>query len=222
MRLVVCVLRRFSHVRVFVTPWTVCNSLDSSLHGILQAKILGWAAVPFLRGSSWSRDRTHVSHVSCIGRCILYHWATGEAPQPFPRHGHWGFWGARGRNRTTRTPQFGSELADEVLTQPRSTDIDSTRVWSKAFSSSVTPTTFQVLSSIMWSGARVLDRADVWKVQSSPRILLDIPLQITEACRENTCPREALPVLCESTDICKFCLFCFLSPKPTIWASFAF
>ena len=101
-------------------------------------------------------------------------------------------------------------------------DIDSTRVWSKAFSSSVTPTTFQVLSSIMWSGARVLDRADVWKVQSSPRILLDIPLQITEACRENTCPREALHVLCESTDIFKFCLFCLLSPKPRIWASCAF
>ena len=30
------------------------------------------------------------------------------------------------------------------------------------------------------------------------RILLDISLQITEACRENTCPREALRVLRES------------------------
>ena len=29
-------------------------------------------------GSSWTRDRTHVS---CIGRWILYHWATREAPQ---------------------------------------------------------------------------------------------------------------------------------------------
>ena len=34
--------------------------------------------------------------------------------------------------------------------------------------------------------------------------------------RENTCPREALHVLCESIDICTFCLFCFLSPKPRI------
>ena len=59
-------------------------------------------------------------------------------------------------------------------------DSGSTRKWSKAFSSSVTPTMFQVLSCIMWPGARVLDRAAVWKVLSSSTILLDIPRQITE------------------------------------------
>ena len=32
----------------------------------------------YSRGSSWSRDQTHVSCVSCIGRWILYHWATWE------------------------------------------------------------------------------------------------------------------------------------------------
>ena len=85
-------------------------------------------------------------------------------------------------------PQSGSALADKVVTQPRGTDNDSTRVWNKAFSSSVTPTTFQVLSSVMWPGAMVLDRADVWKVPSSQRILLDIPLQITEGLQ-----REHLP-----------------------------
>ena len=33
---------------------------------------------PWHAGSSWIRDQTHVS---CIGRWILYHWATREAPQ---------------------------------------------------------------------------------------------------------------------------------------------
>ena len=48
----------------------------SSVHGISQARILEWVAISFSRGSSQPRDRTHVS---CIGRGILSHWATWEA-----------------------------------------------------------------------------------------------------------------------------------------------
>ena len=51
----------------------------SSVHGISQARILEWVVIPFSRGSSWLRDRTRVS---CVGRQILYHWATREAHQP--------------------------------------------------------------------------------------------------------------------------------------------
>ena len=43
-------------------------------HGLSQARILEWVAIFFSRGSSWPKDRTHV--ISCIGRWILYHWAT--------------------------------------------------------------------------------------------------------------------------------------------------
>ena len=53
---------------------------DSSVHGISQARILEWAAIPSSRGSSQHRDRTCVSCISCIDRWILYHWATWEAP----------------------------------------------------------------------------------------------------------------------------------------------
>ena len=53
-----------------------CSSEDSSVHGILQARILEWVAMPFSRESSQPRDRTRVS---CIGGWILYHWATREA-----------------------------------------------------------------------------------------------------------------------------------------------
>ena len=38
----------------------------SSVHGIFQVRVLEWAAVPFSRGSSQPRDRTHVSHI--VGR----------------------------------------------------------------------------------------------------------------------------------------------------------
>ena len=58
---------------------TLCDPMDcshpgSSVHGILQARILEWVAMPFSRGSSQPRDQTHVSHVSCICRWVLYHW----------------------------------------------------------------------------------------------------------------------------------------------------
>ena len=49
----------------------------SSVHGISQARILEWVAISFSRGSSRPRDWTRIS---CIGRQILYHWATWEAP----------------------------------------------------------------------------------------------------------------------------------------------
>ena len=50
-----------------------CSLPGSSVHGILQARLLEWVALPSSRGSSWPRDSTHVSCVSCIGRRILYH-----------------------------------------------------------------------------------------------------------------------------------------------------
>ena len=56
-----------------------CSPPGSSVHGIFQARILEQVAIPFPRGSSWCRDWTHVSCVSCIGSQILYHWATREA-----------------------------------------------------------------------------------------------------------------------------------------------
>ena len=57
---------------------TLCDTMDcsppgSSVHGIFLAGILEWVAIPFSRGSSWSRDRTCVSYISCILRSVLYH-----------------------------------------------------------------------------------------------------------------------------------------------------
>ena len=41
-----------------------CSPLGSSIHGILQARILEWVAISFSRGSSQPRDRTQVSHTT--------------------------------------------------------------------------------------------------------------------------------------------------------------
>ena len=44
-----------------------CSLPSSSVHGILQARILEWVAELSPRGSSWSRDQTCISYVFCIG-----------------------------------------------------------------------------------------------------------------------------------------------------------
>ena len=56
------------YVRLFLTPM-----LGSSVHGILQGRILGWVAIPFSRGSSRPRGWTWVSSFS--GRFFTV-WAT--------------------------------------------------------------------------------------------------------------------------------------------------
>jgi len=45
----------------------------SSVHGILQARILEWIAMPSSKGSFPSRDQTHISCISCTGRWMLFH-----------------------------------------------------------------------------------------------------------------------------------------------------
>ena len=61
---------------------TLCNPMDcspsgSSIHGILQASILEWVAIPFSRQSPWLRAQTLVS---CIVVRFFNIWTTREAP----------------------------------------------------------------------------------------------------------------------------------------------
>ena len=41
-----------------------CNPSGSSVLGIIQARILGWVAIPFSRGFSQLRDGTHISRIA--------------------------------------------------------------------------------------------------------------------------------------------------------------
>ena len=50
-----------------------CSPPGSSVHGILQARILEWVAMPFSRGSSQPRDGTWIS-------CIAGRFFTTETP----------------------------------------------------------------------------------------------------------------------------------------------
>ena len=50
-----------------------CSLLGSSVHGILQARILEWVAMCSSRGSSQPRDPTCASYIFNIGRQVLYH-----------------------------------------------------------------------------------------------------------------------------------------------------
>ena len=77
-------------VKVLVTQLcpTLCDPMDynlpdSSVHGISQERILEWVAICFSRGSSQPSNQTCVS---CIGRQILNHCATWEAPQWVYQH----------------------------------------------------------------------------------------------------------------------------------------
>ena len=63
-------------VKVAQSCPTLCDPMDYTDHGILQARILEWVAFPFSSGSSWPRTRTYVSHIA--GR-FFTNWAIREA-----------------------------------------------------------------------------------------------------------------------------------------------
>ena len=54
-----------------------CSPPGSSVHGILQARVLESVAISFSRGSSWPRDQTQVS---CVAGRFFTIWAAREAP----------------------------------------------------------------------------------------------------------------------------------------------
>ena len=64
---------------------TICDPMDSSspgssVHGMVQARTLGWVVISSSRASSWPRDWAQVSCNSSNGKWILYCWATWETP----------------------------------------------------------------------------------------------------------------------------------------------
>ena len=66
---VILILILKSESEVAQSCLTLCDPMDcspqgSSVHGILQARILKWVAISFSRGSSWPRDQTQVSRIA--------------------------------------------------------------------------------------------------------------------------------------------------------------
>ena len=67
-----------------LTLWdpTDCSLPGSPVHGISQARVLEWLAIPFSRGSSQSRDRTQLS---CMAGRFFTIWASKDEEQSEPR-----------------------------------------------------------------------------------------------------------------------------------------
>ena len=66
--------KSLSHVQLSVTPMDYSPPV-TSVHGILQARILMWVAISYFRGSSWHRGWTQVS---CITGRFFTVWATRQ------------------------------------------------------------------------------------------------------------------------------------------------
>ena len=81
---------------------TLCNALDYTVHGILQARILEWV-FPFSRVSSQPRDQTQISH---IADGIFTSWATREAQE---------FWSGYPISSPADLPDPGIELESPAL-----------------------------------------------------------------------------------------------------------
>ena len=68
---------------------TLCDPINSnppgsSVHGIFQGRILAWVAISSSSASSWPRDGTWVSCISCIGRWILLQLSHLGSPESWP------------------------------------------------------------------------------------------------------------------------------------------
>ena len=113
-------LKQLSSSKGFVSEWgvkvsqsgpTLCEPMDSIVHGILQARILEQVAFPFSMASFQSRDWTQVSHIA--GRFFT---STREAPgilewvaYPFSRGS------SRPRNRTRVSCTAGRFFTNWVI-----------------------------------------------------------------------------------------------------------
>ena len=73
----------FLKVKVTQLCLILCDPMDYTVQGILQARILEWVAFPFSRGSSLPRDWTQVSLIA--GR-LFTSWTTRKAQE------YWSGW----------------------------------------------------------------------------------------------------------------------------------
>ena len=101
---------------------TLCESMDcslpvSSVHGILQARILKWVAVPFSSRSSWPKNQTGVFYIA--GR-FFTNWATRKA------HG-------RKQRRTKEPLNVGEREAWKSWLKARHSENEDHGIWSHPF-----------------------------------------------------------------------------------------
>ena len=62
--IVIDIYKLLMKVKVTQSRLTLCDPMDYTVHGILQARILEWVAFLFSKGSSQPRDQTQVSCIA--------------------------------------------------------------------------------------------------------------------------------------------------------------
>ena len=121
-----CIL---SLVQFFVTPRTVAHYssihgvaypwIDSSVHGIFQARILEWVAISSSRRSSRPQDRIHIFCVSYIGRWIFLPLSPLGSLFPLIANNLWGDILALGKYAVSNNfPPSGFCIPREPLPKP--------------------------------------------------------------------------------------------------------
>ena len=100
--------RLFMKVKVTKSCLTLCDPMycslpDSSVHGILQARIREWVATPYSRGPSQFCDQSQVSHIAGGFFTI---WATREA---------WEYWSGQPNPSSGDLPNPGIALGSPGL-----------------------------------------------------------------------------------------------------------
>ena len=58
------ITKSVSELKVAHSCLILCDPMDYTVHGILQARILAWVTIPFSRGSSQPRNQTRISCIS--------------------------------------------------------------------------------------------------------------------------------------------------------------
>ena len=91
-------------VKVAQLRLTLCDHIDYAVHGILQARILKWVAIPFSRGSSQPRDWTQVS-------CIAGRFFTESPGKPWIGKRSLKWWWLKVKER--KSPQKWNERKSE-------------------------------------------------------------------------------------------------------------
>ena len=86
----ICALCLVAHSCLPLCEPMDCSPPGSSVHGVFQARILEWVAIPFSRGSSWPRDLLHFRQIlyllSYQGSPLFY---TYPWFAPLPLSNHW-------------------------------------------------------------------------------------------------------------------------------------
>ena len=111
-----CMLSYFSHVWLRVTPLD-CSPPGSSIHGILQARILERVAMSSSRGSSWLSDQTHSSYMSGVAGGFFTTQPLGK-PKVEYAWGKYLFIPTPGQKRSEKKKSWGFPLGSSVVKNP--------------------------------------------------------------------------------------------------------